>query len=113
MARSATRRQAEQQAAAQWRYYGAHAHLLTNQRVLSFLDGQWEWLELPWVEIYPDLSKATGKRMFGFPVDLVPASGEPLRLFGPHTPWWAVALVYLRYGSHGLQHPGLTRLTKR
>ncbi|MBA8827804.1 hypothetical protein FHX42_005211 [Saccharopolyspora lacisalsi] len=111
---AATRRQAARRAAPQWRYYGAHPHLLTNHRVCSFLDNRWEDLPLAAVEVVPDLGKKTAKRHFGTgTVDLHPrVGGEPLRLAGLGVFWWAVALRYLCHGRAGLDHPGLQRLAR-
>lgn len=113
VARSNARRRAEREAAPQWRYFPPQHHILTNQRLLSCLDGQWEWIELPHASVALDLSIKTGKQLGGFTVDVVPTNGEPLRLVAPWAAWWGVALLYLRFGIEGLNHPAVRQLTKQ
>lgn len=102
-ARQAAHRSAAREAAPQWRFFGHHPCLLTGSRVLFFLDGRWEW---EWIyalqDIYPDLAAHSLDIFYG---------NEPIRLVGPTAPWQAVAMLYLKYGSAGLQHPALQELS--
>lgn len=102
-ARQSAHRNAEREAAPQWRFYGLHPCLLTGSRVLFFLDGRWEWERISALDdIYPNLAAHSLDIFYG---------GEPIRLVGPTAPWQSVAMLYLKYGYAGLQHPALQGLS--
>lgn len=96
-------RHAERDSAPQWRDHQVVPALLTAERLLCDVDG--EWLSF-WFDGITDISVDLSGWSLAFGFD----TGYPLRLRGCDTPWYGVAIAYLTDGSDALDLPELAPL---
>jgi hypothetical protein len=98
-----TRNKAANMAQAQWRPQGSVRTILTNQRILCDVTGQWlDFWHEGIVELLADLPQWMVVTRYEV--------GDPLMLRGPLAPWYTVAMTYIAYGRQGLASPWLARI---
>jgi hypothetical protein len=99
-------REAQEMSAPRWQDDRVVTTLLTEQRILCLVDG--EWLSF-WHAGVTELRVTLPEWSLVLAFD----SGDPLQLRGPDVPWYALAVAYLVKGAPVLGLPGFAPLANR